>query len=630
METKSIESIETKNEFASYYKTIKVRVNETDDNYVKASLLRKSSSIIGRLPWLSNQDSCFLLGDHLKQYVDFVDDKKSINNYAEQIQSLTRGLRDDARLRWRSSLELESDDSTCNEEKSCCLGSGCEATGKDIALLLQARNKIKELDLERENDGSAMNKGNSSHFSATVPNKRKMDTTSPGHSNQTFKNKKTFEGDFKTNKPLYTRENPVHQLFSKSTNLFGHSEVVQGTSRSCEPPQKPVPKQSGASSFRTASEELRKQSLKKNNSNNGSMGSRPSYSVGEETGVPKKSLGGRARSVMGRFVPPVRNENSKEMYDESDQSQPENGEVDERLKHIEPKMIEMIRSEIMDCGSPITWDDIAGLHFAKKTIQEIVVWPMLRPDIFTGLRRPPKGILLFGPPGTGKTLIGKCIASQSKSTFFSISASSLTSKWIGDGEKMVRALFAVARVHQPSVVFIDEIDSLLSKRSDTEHESSRRIKTEFLVQLDGATTGDEDRLLVVGATNRPQELDEAARRRLVKRLYIPLPDYEARKEMVSRLMSSERNSLHDTDIDEIAHLTDGYSGADVKNVCQEAALGPIRSISFSQIEFISHDQVKPIGMNDFKSALSRVRSSVSPSDLDSYLEWDKLYGSGST
>ena len=122
-------------------------------------------------------------------------------------------------------------------------------------------------------------------------------------------------------------------------------------------------------------------------------------------------------------------------------------------------------------------------------------------------------MLLFGPPGTGKTLIGKCIASQSGSTFFSISASSLTSKWIGEGEKMVRALFAVARVHQPSVVFIDEIDSLLSQRSESEHEASRRIKTEFLVQLDGATTEGEERILVVGATNRPQELDEAARRR---------------------------------------------------------------------------------------------------------------------
>lgn len=127
------------------------------------------------------------------------------------------------------------------------------------------------------------------------------------------------------------------------------------------------------------------------------------------------------------------------------------------------------------------WDDIAGLNYAKTTIKEAVVWPILRPDIFTGLRRPPRGILLFGPPGTGKTLIGRCIASQSKSTFFSISASSLTSKWIGEGEKMVRALFAVASVYQPAVIFIDEIDSLLCQRSENEHESSRRLKVIYSI-----------------------------------------------------------------------------------------------------------------------------------------------------
>lgn len=169
---------------------------------------------------------------------------------------------------------------------------------------------------------------------------------------------------------------------------------------------------------------------------------------------------------------------------------------DERLRHIDPKMVELIKSEIMEQQTTIGtsmktyflwkhtsessvilgWNDIAGLEFAKSIIKEAVVWPLLRPDIFTGLRQPPRAILLFGPPGTGKTLIGKCIASQSKSTFFSISASSLTSKWIGDGEKMVRALFAVASVHQPAVVFIDEIDSLLCQRSETEHESSRRLK----------------------------------------------------------------------------------------------------------------------------------------------------------
>lgn len=157
--------------------------------------------------------------------------------------------------------------------------------------------------------------------------------------------------------------------------------------------------------------------------------------------------------------------------------------VDERLAGIEPRLIEMIRNEIMHRVDNITWESIAGLEHAKSSIKEIVVWPMLRPDIFKGLRGPPKGLLLFGPPGTGKTLIGKCIASQANATFFSISASSLTSKWVGEGEKMVRALFAVARCNQPAVIFIDEIDSLLTQRTDGEFEASRRIKTEFLVQF---------------------------------------------------------------------------------------------------------------------------------------------------
>lgn len=142
----------------------------------------------------------------------------------------------------------------------------------------------------------------------------------------------------------------------------------------------------------------------------------------------------------------------------------EEEEEDPRYKNIDSKMVEMVKNEIMDQGDPVDWDDIAGLEFAKKTVKEIVVLPLKRPDLFFGLRGPPKGLLLFGPPGTGKTLIGKCIASRSGSTFFSISASSLTSKWVGEGEKMVRALFAVAKVHQPSVVFIDEIDSLLTAR----------------------------------------------------------------------------------------------------------------------------------------------------------------------
>lgn len=344
----------------------------------------------------------------------------------------------------------------------------------------------------------------------------------------------------------------------------------------------------------------------------------------------KKTLGGRV-AVNSQFICPVRQnkERSSQNYNIREQSEASVHEVeDERLKNIDSNMIELIRNEIMDSGKSITWKDIAGLEYTKKIIKEVVVFPILRPDIFTGLRRPPKGILLFGPPGTGKTLIGKCIASQSKSTFFSISASSLTSKWIGEGEKMVRALFAVARVHQPSVVFIDEIDSLLTQRSETEHESSRRIKTEFLVQLDGAATSEDDRILIVGATNRPQELDEAARRRLVKRLYVPLPEHEARKQIINNLLASVQHNLSQEEITKIAEKSVGYSGADMTNLCKEASMEPIRSIPFNQLEDIKMEEVRHITSDDFEKALINVRPSISQSDLNIYIEWDRTYGSG--
>ncbi|XP_044512831.1 fidgetin-like protein 1 [Gracilinanus agilis] len=380
-------------------------------------------------------------------------------------------------------------------------------------------------------------------------------------------------------------------------------------------------------SFKTAKEQLWIDQQKKNHQPQRA----PSFSYG---GV-KKSLGaGRSRGIFGKFVPPLARQDSRDEKGGT-QGKPPGAvpaepahPIDERLKNLEPKMIELIMNEIMDHGPPVNWDDIAGVEFAKTTIKEIVVWPMLRPDIFTGLRGPPKGILLFGPPGTGKTLIGKCIASQSGATFFSISASSLTSKWVGEGEKMVRALFAVARCQQPAVIFIDEIDSLLSQRGDSEHESSRRIKTEFLVQLDGATTSAEERILVVGATNRPQEIDEAARRRLVKRLYIPLPEASARKQIVKNLMAKEHFCLTEEDITQIVKQSDGFSGADMTQLCREASLGPIRSLKTIDIATVTPDQVRPITFIDFENAFQTVRPSVSLKDLELYENWNKTFGCG--
>ncbi|KAF9195873.1 hypothetical protein BGZ50_003134 [Haplosporangium sp. Z 11] len=344
---------------------------------------------------------------------------------------------------------------------------------------------------------------------------------------------------------------------------------------------------------------------------------------------PKSKALGTKRA---KFKSPINKSNSVENSEDASkvtQSRSPNGtdEPDERLRNIDPKMIEAIKNEIMESYPVVTWDDISGLEHAKKTIEETITWPMLRPDIFTGLRRPPKGLLLFGPPGTGKTMIGKCIASQSKATFFSISSSSLTSKWIGDGEKMVRALFAVARCHQPAVIFMDEIDSLLTQRSDGEVEASRRIKTEFLVQFDGVGVGgEEDQILIVGATNRPQEIDEAARRRFQKRLYVPLPEHQGRYGLMMKLLEKQSHGLTADQVQDICERTAGYSGSDMTGLCREAALGPVRAIRGNILE-IGLDALRPISHKDFLEALSQVRASVSDKDLDLYRDWDAKYGS---
>ncbi|KAL4577113.1 hypothetical protein LXL04_013216 [Taraxacum kok-saghyz] len=306
------------------------------------------------------------------------------------------------------------------------------------------------------------------------------------------------------------------------------------------------------------------------------------------------------------------------------------GEIPEKLKNLEPRLIEHISNEIMDSGTKVCWDDIAGLHHAKKCVTEMVIWPLLRPDIFKGCRSPGRGLLLFGPPGTGKTMIGKAIAGECNATFFYISASSLTSKWIGEGEKLVRALFAVASCREPAVIFVDEIDSLLSQRkSDGEHESSRRLKTQFLIEMEGFDSGSEQ-ILLIGATNRPHELDEAARRRLTKRLYIPLPSAEARAWIVRNLLNKDGLfKLSTEDIDTICKLTDGYSGSDMKNLVKDASMGPLREAlrQGTEITKLKKEDMRPVNLQDFEDALQEVRPSVSPNELGNYEEWNNKFGS---
>uniref|UniRef100_A0A5S6Q809 AAA domain-containing protein n=1 Tax=Trichuris muris TaxID=70415 RepID=A0A5S6Q809_TRIMR len=197
---------------------------------------------------------------------------------------------------------------------------------------------------------------------------------------------------------------------------------------------------------------------------------------------------------------------------------------------------------------------------------------------YHGKRKPWKGILLFGPPGTGKSYLAKAVASEANgSTFFSVSSSDLVSKWLGESEKLVKNLFTLAREHEPSIIFIDEIDSLCSTRSDNESESARRIKTEFLVQMQGVST-DNDGILVLGATNIPWVLDAAIRRRFEKRIYIPLPDAAARKEIFKLHISNPPHSLSERDFKLLGEKTEGSSSDDVCIVVRDALIQPVRKV----------------------------------------------------
>ncbi|XP_040396531.1 katanin p60 ATPase-containing subunit A-like 2 isoform X3 [Cygnus olor] len=291
----------------------------------------------------------------------------------------------------------------------------------------------------------------------------------------------------------------------------------------------------------------------------------------------------------------------------------------------------------------VKWDDIIGLDAAKRLVKEAVVYPIRYPQLFTGILSPWKGLLLYGPPGTGKTLLAKAVATECNTTFFNISASTIVSKWRGDSEKLVRVLFELARYHAPSTIFLDELESVMSQRgtvSGGEHEGSRRMKTELLVQMDGLARSD-DLVFVLAASNLPcsacpvctvedseegelsavwgsprrshglrtshqpvvallrppawedrRELDSAMLRRLEKRILVDLPSKEARQAMIQHWLPPLSNSggvelRTDLDYSLLGQETDGYSGSDIKLVCKEAAMRPVRKI-FDALE--NHQQ----------------------------------------
>ncbi|KAJ4845545.1 hypothetical protein Tsubulata_021526 [Turnera subulata] len=290
------------------------------------------------------------------------------------------------------------------------------------------------------------------------------------------------------------------------------------------------------------------------------------------------------------------------------------------------KLVEMINTVIVDRSPSIKWEDVAGLEKAKQSLMEMVILPTKRRDLFTGLRRPARGLLLFGPPGNGKTMLAKAVASESEATFFNVSASSLTSKWVGEAEKLVRTLFMVARSRQPSVIFMDEIDSIMSTRVANENDASRRLKSEFLVQFDGVTSNPDDVVIVIGATNKPQEIDDAVLRRLVKRIYVPLPDEGVRRLLLKHKLKGQAFSLPGGDLERLVRETEGYSGSDLQALCEEAAMMPIRELG-ANILTVKANQVRPLRYEDFRKAMTVIRPSLSKSRWEELERWNEEFGS---
>ncbi|EMS49758.1 Spastin [Triticum urartu] len=274
----------------------------------------------------------------------------------------------------------------------------------------------------------------------------------------------------------------------------------------------------------------------------------------------------------------------------------------------------------------VTFDDIGALECVKDTLKELIITPLKRPELFSKgqLLKPAKGILLFGPPGTGKTMLAKAVATESGASFMNVSMSSITPKWFGEGEKYVKAIFSLASKLSPAVIFLDEVDSMLGKRQNREEpETTRRMKNEFMVNWEGLLTKDDERVVVLAATNRPYDLDEAVIRRLPRRLMVNLPNAPNRERILKLILSKEALA-EDVSLESVANMTDGYSGSDLKEKSVAIAEGR------PEPALLTADDIRPLRMDDFKSAHDQVCASV-PVDSENMRElirWHDQYGDG--
>ena len=275
---------------------------------------------------------------------------------------------------------------------------------------------------------------------------------------------------------------------------------------------------------------------------------------------------------------------------------------------------------------PVSWDDIVGLEEAKRAIKEAIIYPIMRPDLFPlGW---PRGILLFGPPGCGKTLLASAVAYEVDAEFIEVSGADVMSKWLGEAEKNVAKLFArareVASSGRPAIIFIDEVDSLLGTFNN-EVGGEVRVRNQFLREMDGIL--DKTRRIqvyVIGATNKPWAIDPPFIRRFQKRILVPPPDFEARIGLF-RLYTRDIRLADDVNFEELAHMTRGYTGNDIKDICMDAYYSAIRDLFETGEALRPGSRPRPVTRSDFIKAIRARRPSITPSMVKLYYDWYERY-----
>ncbi|KAI9054775.1 hypothetical protein LZ554_001923 [Drepanopeziza brunnea f. sp. 'monogermtubi'] len=250
---------------------------------------------------------------------------------------------------------------------------------------------------------------------------------------------------------------------------------------------------------------------------------------------------------------------------------------------------------------PVGFDDIGGLEDIIEELKESVIYPLTMPHLYSqssSLLAAPSGVLLYGPPGCGKTMLAKALAHESGACFINLHISTLTEKWYGDSNKLVRAVFSLARKLQPTIVFIDEIDAVLGQRRSGEHEASGMVKAEFMTLWDGLTSSNEvglpARILVLGATNRMQDIDEAILRRMPKKFPVSLPSNSQRRRILKLILKDTKTDPEQFDLEYLTRVMAGMSGSDIKEACRDAAMVPVR-------EFIKEQRERGVAMSGVRS-----------------------------